>query len=251
MFKKVNISTKITGLVTLMVLGTVFAISYISFNVNRSTILERYNENLELIALNRATYIQSYFNNILNTIKFIQVSGISETNPYRNNDEEALTEPDTPSVNFDISEYLENIKTQYNFKNLYLLSSDGEVLYGTEEKEKFQIFDASFLSKSLEDVYFSLLQQSSQSIYAGGPIRHRNGQRTILAIELDGTYLLNYISDTNGLGETGECLIARQIGEWIQYQIPFRGDTLLSDRIPFDSTSNAKPIKEALLGNTG
>lgn len=255
MFKKVSISTKITILVVVVVLATVLIVSYLSFNVSRKSIQEGYAENLSLIADSRSEAMHSYFQNILNTMSFAQSAILAprHTGYFKSDD---TTEYQTGvrqmhRIERGVLESFTNIQESNNIKSIHLIDLDGKVMVSTEEIRKFNILDNDFLSKAASTPYFSMIQQETDAIFCGIPSEHVNGETLIFVFEIPASEITRIARDTTGLGYTGENLIARQIDDEIQFLVPYRGDTLLPKPIPFDSSNNARPIKEALLKREG
>ena len=252
----IRISTKITGLVIVIVIVTVTAISYLSFNLSKSLIQKRYEESLHLIAKERAEKIESYFSNIVATLKLIQQTNLITV------EEEASQATDSFFPLFDEPEIIENTETNeeekilhrlknvYGLKSVNVLTAEGELLQSTESVSKFVPPEIDFLTKSASSIHFSTVIQRSESIYCGVPLESEEG-KNVLVVEISMGEVFDILSDSTGLGKTGENLIARAEEGMIQYLVPFRGDTVLSAPIPFDSTDNARPIKEALLGKNG
>ncbi len=72
MFKKISISTKITGLVIGIVLVTLIAISFLSYRLNRDAVQESYSESLSVIGKSQAGELGVYFDNLLANIHLLQ-----------------------------------------------------------------------------------------------------------------------------------------------------------------------------------
>lgn len=76
MFKKISISTKITGLVISIVLITLLAISYLSYRLSREAVQERYSESLRVVAEAHSGKIETIFEALINNLKLLQESAV-------------------------------------------------------------------------------------------------------------------------------------------------------------------------------
>ncbi|MDH5598901.1 MAG: PAS domain S-box protein, partial [Cyclobacteriaceae bacterium] len=124
------------------------------------------------------------------------------------------------------------------------------VLLSTENNEKFLSSDINLIERASEGIYFSNVNPDRNSIFCAAPLVHVNNEVTVLIIELGMEKVYAMLADSIGMGKSGENLIARKMDNQIQYLVPFKGDSVLK-KVPFDSSENNRPMKEALLGRSG
>jgi signal transduction histidine kinase len=103
------------------------------------------------------------------------------------------------------------------------------------------------------DVYFDKVEDNRFEMLLTAPAFDFNGDFIgVIAFEVDMTPIYNLIQDTTGLGNTGEVLVARKIGNQAEFLNPLRHDpnAALNRRVILGDAS-ARPIQEAVQGRTG
>lgn len=296
MFKSLKISTKITGLVILMVVLTLAAISYISFNLSKKAIRERYNDNLTVVNNHRALKLNQYFDQIRSNLIFLTktntikegaapqssapaaapdlFSGFGDTS-----DETAATSdfaqteepaddfgldfgsgPEEPvSVNYDVAGFIKDIKTIYNYEDVYITGQDGKIQYSTNAGQSagsnFDDADGKTIAMTARGTWFSnvVKRDDNYMMYAGTPVSHDNGTKSLLLLKIRISDVYDIVLDTIGLGRTGEVVMARldSSSGKINFVSPLRNEP---DRaLEFMSTGdlNIRQLEEAVSGISG
>ena len=168
MFKNISISTKITGLVVVIVLIALLVISYMAYWLNKSDVQDSYSQNLKVVAEAQAVKVDAIFSNLVNSIEFLQASKtilegtIASESSTENSDfgfgdpfgsgdvddpfaeEESgsfddfgleapdfgTTEPTREAV-YDVQGYLNTIKSSFGFKDIFITETTGKVRFST------------------------------------------------------------------------------------------------------------------------
>ena len=102
------------------------------------------------------------------------------------------------------------------------------------------------------DVYFDTAEDKRFETLLAAPASDFNGVFIgVIAFEIDMTPIYNLIQDTTGLGNTGEVLVARRIGNQAEFLNPLRHDpqAALKRRVSLGEESG-RPIQEAIQGRT-
>jgi PAS domain S-box-containing protein len=102
------------------------------------------------------------------------------------------------------------------------------------------------------DVYFDNTEDNRFEILLTAPASDFNGAFIgVIAFEVDMTPLYKLIQDRTGLGQTGEVLVGRKIGNQVEYLNPLRHEpNTVMKRINIGEQIGG-PIQEAVQGKTG
>lgn len=171
MFKKLTISTKITALVIVVVTLAVAAISFISFRMTKDSVIEQYEQGLQVIADSKTGRIASYFDQVIANLKLLQETKIikegadapaagsaggfsfSMDAPEEPADDMGMEGFDTgadsedeeggfgfgfeeeatpePQVSYDVNGFLNEIKATQGYENVYIIEKNGTIKYST------------------------------------------------------------------------------------------------------------------------
>lgn len=295
MFNRITISTKITALVLVVVTLAVAAISFLSYKNSTDAAIKRYEESLSVVATSRADKIQSYFDHVRANLKLLQdtktiTSGATPTNTtpaasgfdflstdteedadteeavltsFTPTDEEnkTPTEEEPPAVSYDVSGFLQDVKSSYGYEHIYITKDNGAITFSTNpEKSAGSNFldpDGQTVRRSKSGLYFSNVFRDRKSgkyyLYAGAPIEHPSGETSILLAEIDMSEVHAIIKDTTGLGKTGEVILARKDSSLnrINFLNPVRNTDDAAVQIIQVGSSKGKAVQEAVNGNSG
>ncbi len=291
MFKKISISTKITGLVISIVLVTLLAISYISFKLSRQAVQERYSESLRVVTESQAGKISAYFDNVIGNIKFLQESntikegavasesapsggggldfgfgdfGGEEEEPAEEDlfggfGEESFAEPEPAAPTFDVAGFITEVKNAHGYKNILITKSGGEIRFSTNSSmgagSNFIDPDGGTLTKSIQGLYFSNIidNNDSYSMFVGAPVTHSNGETSIILIELALDKIYEVLSDYTGLGDSGEVILAKidSTSGRINYLNKTRKDPTGAFKLLQLGDTKSRAVQKAVTGETG
>jgi HAMP domain-containing protein/putative methionine-R-sulfoxide reductase with GAF domain len=149
--------------------------------------------------------------------------------------------------------------------DIMLVSSEGRVLYANKslhyykdiskaptEAEK-EAFTTGKYRICISDVYFDEAEDNRYEILVTAPAYDFNAVPVgVIAFEVDMTSIYNIVHDNTGLGETGESVIGKKIGNEVLYLSPLKYDpnAALNRRITIGAKV-AVPIQNAVQGKTG
>ena len=126
-----------------------------------------------------------------------------------------MEEEESPQKSYDVNAYLERIKNNFNYHNIYVTKPSGKITYSTDPQRSagsnFIDPDGITLKNSLVETYFSNVKKEEDNyyLYAGAPINHADGETSIVFIQIELSRIYEMLNDTTGLGETGEMVLVR------------------------------------------
>jgi PAS domain S-box-containing protein len=216
MMKGIKISTKITLLILCLAVIAVTAISLFTYDLITQTNREKFLTNLNVIADNRAAYINNHLEKAAASITILQKSEqLTNGQPStpqpavddlfaltNNSDGEAPAETPTSGL----ADYLKKQQEIFGFDDIVLTNTTGSIIASTNGKSgNFLDPDGITFDQAQRAIYFSLIRKDSIGYHSwvGAPITTTAGNNLILArINLNEAF--KTIKDFKGLGETGE-----------------------------------------------
>ncbi|MGD9044509.1 MAG: ATP-binding protein [Desulfobacterales bacterium] len=153
----------------------------------------------------------------------------------------------------------------YDFRNVILANPKGKIVYVLDRSSTRKLLGEdipdpwrkSFVDSQnairISDIFASKIGSGRFSMLFLAPIRSDGGQVLgVAAFETDMAPIYELIQNTTGLGETGETLIAKKVGNHALFLNPLRHDpdAALKRKVVFGERQ-AIPIQEALKGNNG
>ena len=237
MFKNLKISAKITGLIFLISLIAVLAIAIFTYHINVTAAKEKLNTNLTVIADNKASKLNNYFDYIASTTSFFQHSSVIK----------GLLDTAPDSLN----KTLEQIRGDYGFSEIIITNTKGEVkAASTSTNGHFADPDGSFIAKSATEFHFSTIKKVEKDylVYVGSPL---DGNLLIFTLNLNLIY--KALEDSNGLGNTGETFIGIQdiTTKKVIIASPLRNDPNTFLKFFNEDRKEVREIKLALEGANG
>ncbi|MCS6821268.1 MAG: PAS domain S-box protein [Microscillaceae bacterium] len=276
MFKNIKIGTKITALVIIVVLISVLAVSLISFYLSRDSIEKRAFESINIVARLKAQKIDNFIDKIKASILFgtklkaVQekvaqakdVQPEEETPLKRLNDTTGIKGMANNPAQIQFEEILNSIIKFYQINNIYITDKDGKVLYKTNTSENNQIIgrlfndpDGNTIAVGKDSLYFSNIYQRKDKYFmlASAPILDAKEQvKGVMIYEIDMNYVYALVSDTTGLGSTGEIILAKASGNKVIYLNPLRYDKKAAlKRSVFMGEKRGIPLQQAIKGRQG
>ncbi|MGK7390019.1 MAG: PAS domain S-box protein [Candidatus Cyclobacteriaceae bacterium M2_1C_046] len=124
-------------------------------------------------------------------------------------------EPVAPVQTYNVEEYLQRIKENFSYSNVYITNPSGRITFSTDPAKSagsnFIDTDGVTLKNSLTGTYISNLEFKDDKyyIYAGAPVNHETGETSIVLVQLELSRIYNMLGDTTGLGQTGEIILVR------------------------------------------
>jgi PAS domain S-box-containing protein len=243
MLKNIKISTKITILIVIISFITILAIALFTYHLNVNSRKEKLEANLSVIADNRASQLNHFFDHITSTTHFFQNS-VAFKNLLNNS-------PDS------VQKTLSATASDYSIHQLFITDLHGAILVSSDKNLKghFADPDGSFYSNAAAGVYFSTIKRDTLAkgiegykMYVGSPIGNK-----LLIFTVDLNPIYKSLQDPNGLGETGEAFIGMQdmVTKKIILASPLRNDPGAFFKFFSDDAKEVKEIKLALEGKNG
>ena len=259
MFRNIKISAKITGLVLLLAIITVVAISFLTHDINREATIDKINTNLSVVADNRAELMNAHLEKVSSSLKLLQnsetikniLNGSASTAPAF---DAGADEGDSTISSDPLTDYLNELKDIYSFDQVLITDDKGLLTASTDAGLKkgnnLPKPDGSFFENASKEVHFGTVKKegSKYSLLAGAPI---NGHLLIVKMNLDESF--KFLADTHGLGNTGETFVAKQdqLTKKIILLSPLRNDPGAVQKSLNANTKIGKTILTALENKSG
>ncbi|NOS94311.1 MAG: cache and HAMP domain-containing protein, partial [Cyclobacteriaceae bacterium] len=191
MFKNIKISTKITGLIVIICLITLLAISLFTYQINENSSLDKKGAELTALVDYRAAQFNYYFDHIAASVAFFQHSSVIKNG--------LSAAPDS------LVSILAQVKDDYGFQRVLITDPNGGVKVDSENKDAhFAAPERTFFSSAAQKFHLSSVKkvENRYIAYAGAPL-----EGNIIIFELDFTETYKSLEDVQGLGTTGEAYI--------------------------------------------
>jgi PAS domain S-box-containing protein len=262
MMKGIKISTKVTLLILFLSMVAAGAISFFTYDYVIKTNHEKFITNLTVIADNRASYFNNYFDKVASAIKIIQESETIKTGQKSSTTgsdevdlmsmmggEEQAPAEETPAGD-PLKEYLNMQKDAFGFEEILITSTTGSIVTSTSGKSGNMLDpDGITFELAQKDIYFSMIRHDSLGYhaYAGAPVTTPSGNQLVI-VKLNLNEAFRVLKDYQGLGETGEVVLAQHnpIAKKILFVTELRTKETLT---PFNETDKiVANVKTALEG---
>ncbi|HAI74868.1 MAG TPA: pas/pac sensor protein [Microscillaceae bacterium] len=313
MFKirNLKIGIKVTLLVVVIVLISVFSISYLAYRLNRDSFEEKYLEALNVVGNLKLQKIETFFERLASNIKFasqfkpvtqrltfetkrIRATAAAEVDSAKlkievekNKEEKAKNEVkkeekkeikkdekkennavskeleldsffDLATNEQDLTEFFRDIQKNYRISNIHLTDKDGKIILTTSSKSKgvyFQDPDGNIVSIGRDSVYFSNVFKGDKSHYllSYAPIYDNLSGKPlgVMIFEVNMSSIFDLVTDTTGLGQTGEIILVKSIGNRIVYINPLRVDKNAANKFANADISSNSFLFRAVKGGEG
>jgi PAS domain S-box-containing protein len=264
MLSEVKIGSKITTLLLIVVLLSVFAISLLSYHFGKRAVESRYWDNLKVLTNLKAAQLGTHFSqleanlSLISKNKNVRASFSGSLQPL-----DVILEDSTANED-DLLNFLISYQNSYKYINIALVNTEGKVVLKSNSLKNEIIIGKSFenftelITRIREEdkiIYSDLFRTQDKAVhlYAFYPVK--NDQSLTLgyiAVEFDMAPIHHLLNDYTGLGETGEVLIGKLTGSTIQFLNAPRkkGVNVLSKIVVADETESSG-IQKAVKGMTG
>ncbi len=162
----------------------------------------------------------------------------------------------------DLDRQIKEFQKAYAYLNVLLTDPTGRIVYSSNSSEKVHIGktlpEVDFFRKASKEIYFTDVFRNKSfhdrlEMIGAAPLFDFSGAFIgEIVIEIDMGPIYKFISDTTGLGETGEVLIARKEGDAVMFLSPLRHDpdAVLKRKASFRATTGM-PAQKAVQGENG
>ncbi len=244
----------------------ILVIGFIGSYIARKTLMDTRIAALESIADIKVDRIEAFFLRKKNDIKIVQDYYNIKTNlPIVDQFADDRTGPTYLKAKEMLDGQLKTFQNIHKYENFILLNAEGRVVYVTNEAHSEVDLDSfpesmeNNISKSkrkeiyFSDIYMSSISECNPEMLITGPIYDFNGKFIgAVAVVVCMESIYDFIQETTGLGETGETLIGKNIGDSVLYLNRLRHDedAALTRRANYREKA-AFPIQEAVKGRSG
>ena len=251
MMKSINISTKVTFLILTVSLAAILAISFFSYDFHLKNTQEKFATNLNVIADNRAAYLNTLFGKAALAVQILQSAdplrgadsalakseGVDLMALMGGADDAGDTVLAGSSSDQGLSDYLTQQKYILGVDEIILTSKTGAVIASTDPaiRGNFVDPDGVTFDRAKTSIYFSSVLRDQKKknyfTYVAGAITDKKGaQEQIIIIKLDLNPFYKVLKNYQGLGRTGEVILARldPISRKIALISPLKSDTSAS-----------------------
>ncbi|MEM9856250.1 MAG: PAS domain S-box protein [Bacteroidota bacterium] len=258
MFTSIKISAKITGLVIVMVIITLLGVGYISYHVSKRDVRERFNNNLQVTAEQRASKLNHYYEQVRANLQFLSTNqiivegAIPATTPSLQTEEESsdlqvddndftaenfdFAAPEPIKPEYDVLGFLNSIKQAFSYPDIFIVERNGVIKYSTNASltagDNFKDPNGRTISEVSRGTSLgSIIKQDDEYVsYAGTPVNTAEGTTLVLIIKLDVSDIFEIAQDTTALGKTGEVILAQldTLQRKVYFQNLLRNDTTTS-----------------------
>lgn len=220
MFKKAKIGAKIFGLVLTLIVFIVVAESVLSFNRIKKVIKEDYISELSFVTEVQEHKLEHFFVGIETDLKHIQKNKlVQQILPVIV--ENATINPDS-AIGLNIylkNEVFNTFEEIYQFEDIFLLDTEGRIIYDHSDLRNFAQDLHNFESDRLEGFYYGQIGKEGKEFfnYASLPIYNNDVMVGLVACKINVKTIVQDIIDTAGLGVSGEILFGKQLNKKTAY----------------------------------
>ncbi|MBS1951387.1 MAG: PAS domain S-box protein [Cytophagales bacterium] len=239
MFKNLKISTKITGLIVLLVALATLIISVFTYRLNRQAEQDKLNSSLTAVADEQAQLINHFFDHVSTTVKFLQSS-----NQLKNT---LASQPDS------LTGTLNSIKEIYSFSEVYLTTRDGNTIASTDsENGKGSLLgnlDKGFFDRAASALQFSSVKKINDNyfIFAAATLADK-----LIAFKINLVPVYKKLA-TGNIGTTGESYLAQvdPVSQHVIIVSPLRNDPGAFLKPLNKNSKSANEILKMVAGKNG
>jgi PAS domain S-box-containing protein len=260
MFKNIKIGSKITSLTLLVVLLTVVAVSFIAYKFSEKSIEGRYLESLNAVADLKVEQIDTYFKQAKINADLISELPVVKSQLYQVREKFASKSDSLGDLYEELwTPYLSAIKNKNRIQNIYITNTSGQVVYSTDSKIPFGRFisdpDGNTLSESRAGYYFSNIYWDGPKMMLtlGAPLFDRSNVLSgLLLLQLNMEDVYSLVSDSVGLGKTGEIMLGKIYNNKVLYINPLRHDPSAAMKLGvYMGEKTGFPMQRAVKGKNG
>ncbi|ODS34144.1 MAG: two-component sensor kinase [Candidatus Scalindua rubra] len=267
MFKNLKITTKIITIFTLIIVTSIVIISYEGIRIARKSLVAARIAGLERTADLKVEKIETFLQERIGNIKTVQDYYNVKTNlPIVTQFADDRTNPAYIAAKKMLDSQLKTFQDVYGYEDVMLVSPEGRIVYVTNETHveteidnplpddptgklfeegRKGVYHSGIYRKDIEGNEFEMLITAPAYDFNGGFIG-------VIAFEIDMDLIYEFIQDTTGLGETGETLIGKNMGNHALFLNPLRHDPEGAfQRKAIYGKKEAFPIQEATRGRSG
>jgi len=202
-----RVSTKLICLIEIMVLSSIAAISFISFQIGNRIINDRIKAQLESVIILKSHQIDNYFNERINDItSLISSKNIIDLLPLENVDNDGGAD----LINMKRKRLQERLNLSPVFTEFLIMDKNGEVRLATDKSHEGMLrTNSKYFIKGKKGLYTDTvnydISKSRPVVMISAPIRDTEGKlKAVFAGEVNLALVTELMREKSGLGKTGE-----------------------------------------------
>jgi len=242
-------------------------IGYLTFTASKTELLQHISEKLQLINDLKKEKIDDYFAKIKTSFEFLESSKelhISLEELVQRSEKGIISLTQSDSIHKKLLyENLWTIKESYGFNRITLLNLNGKVIYTTNEVPHLKNFDNELFTNEnstfinarssivFSDIYQPLYRSDEFYIMALAPLKNKSNKTVaIIAAESSVKPIYNILTDSTGLGKTGESYITMKKKNKILFLSPlkFQPNSILNFEIKVGEPYSV-PAQKSTMGH--
>ena len=255
MFRKINIGSKITALVLIVVALAVVTISFIAHRLVTDSIQNQYVTHLSTITKFKKERIEDYFGRAEASLSAISQAIIADslgrattTSVLLGLDTETAEEIDKPND----QKVAALVGQNPHIHHIYVVTATGRITYASEQSSKqagesFYDPEGQIISNSLDGTYYSGVheQKGRKFLYLGMPLASRS-EVLLAQVEIEPAFAI--ANDSIGLETTGETVLGRSFKGKMIFLNPLRHQ---AGQVVSDDGQSGGPMQRALEATSG
>lgn len=239
MIKHLKISQKLNLYISSLVISSMLITTGITYTVGKKEIEDNLKEKLHVVNHLKIERINNLFNEVDLLIKDLHDDGIVETyvDSLVNGHQHDSLRKLIPNATREVKENLTYRNEPSIINNVKIINLDGEIIFTETQKD---YYDKKAESKFINPMSSHFQKAFNHTIYSGvyydeyqddffmlclSPLHHKGHTQALLLIEMQMKNIYNAISDTTGLGFTGETILCEFKNNKIHFISPLKYDT--------------------------
>jgi len=257
---KTSLSNKLVSIIITTTIIPMIVVFGLQYEIAKDTLHEEIFVKLNTITALKVNTINEIFENLRSDLIVSQsYFNVKSNLPILSTSLPTIHSKIQQSKNMLDTQLIDYVKSKNHINGIYLLDEKGIVVYTTHELNQHQVGQEFFdhenqiFKNSKKDIFLSdeyLDSNGKIRKYYAGPIVDFNDKFVgIIILDINMKSVYELIEDKLGLGETGETLIGKQIGDYAVFINTLRHapDSAFKLKIHLEDNA-AKPIREAVQG---
>ncbi len=244
LIKNLPITTKFILWFLFIALVPLAIATKISYDSSRDALVEEITNSLLAVADNKANQIETYLQEKERSVETLsQMSDVVEAVEQFS---EALSKhgayaPEYMFVDNEFRPFFAYYQKSFNYENLYLVNSDGDVVFTVKGRRKITslyemalnkgsqlskvfIATAKSLQTEISDFEYSG-EELDGALYIGAPVFKGSELLGVIILQMSNHGVSELVQDYSSLGQTGETVLAAEINNNIVFITPIRFDS--------------------------
>lgn len=266
MLKNMGLASKLNLIIMTIVSLTISTVSYVAFLSAEKSLESARLEQLESIANLKVNTIQTFFTERKNDIKSAQsYFNIKSNLPIVSQYRQDRSHPNYQLAKKMLDGQLKVFQNVYKLIDIMLVNREGIIVYSSNEKHVEldldsllpdpgnKAFEEGKKNIYISEVFNNRVKLDRPEMIISAPIHNFQGEFSgVVAFEVDTAPIFDLIQDSTGLGETGETMIAKRVGNDALFLNPLRHESSIPlNRKHLIGEGKTFPMQKAVQGREG